>query len=75
MKRFLVMLAVMALLVVALTAPAFAAASPDANCVGFQVSKDNQEGREGGVPGFGSGFVSAEAKDGGIGAQGSSNCT
>ena len=63
MRRFVVMLAITALLMVALAAPAFAVASPTANCVGQLASDFNQSFG----PGAGGQEVSTVAQAGGTG--------
>jgi hypothetical protein len=73
MKRIISVLAVMvvmAAMVAASAMPAFAAANPNANCLGVRASFFNAQG-----PGSGGEAISSGAKNGGQGSQASSNCT
>ena len=77
MRRIVAMLAVLALLIVALAAPAFAAASDsgDANCVGQFASNTNEMGNEFENPGPGGRIVGSTAPGGVVGQFASSdNC-
>ncbi len=63
MRRIMVLLAVMALLMVALAMPAFAAPSTTANCVGQLAADLNQSSSF--APGAGGQAVSDDARAGG----------
>jgi hypothetical protein len=71
MRRIVATLAVMALLLAAMAAPAFAAAKPGgkSNCVGEVASQLNQS-----EPGSGGKLVSDVAREGVIGEAASTNC-
>jgi hypothetical protein len=73
MRRVVAMLAVLALLMVALAAPAFGAASDSANCVGQFVSSANEMGAHLGNPGLGGRIVGSAAPGGVVGQYASSN--
>jgi hypothetical protein len=72
MKRIVAVLAVLALSMVALAAPAFAA-SDGASCVGQFVSDANEMGAHLGNPGLGGQIVGSTAPGGVIGQYASSN--
>ena len=77
MRRIVATLAVMALLLAAMAAPAFAAAKPGgkSNCVGEVASQLNQpDVPEPGPPGSGGKLVSDVAREGGLGEAASTNC-
>ena len=75
MRRIVVLLAVLALLMVALAAPAFAAASDsgNANCVGQFVSNANEMGAHLDNGGLGGRIVGSTAPGGVVGQYASSN--
>ena len=73
MRRIVAVLTVLALLMVALAAPAFAAASDGANCVGQFVSDANVMGAQLGNPGLGGQIVGSTAPGGVVGQYASSN--
>ena len=74
MRRIVATLAVMALLLAAMAAPAFAA-NPDANCVGVIASQLNQPHGPHSEPGSGGETVSGVAHEGDIGESASTNCS
>ena len=69
MRRIVATVAVMALLLAAMAAPAFAVANIKANCVGEAASIFNQD-----EPGAGGQLVSEVAHEGDIGESASTNC-
>jgi hypothetical protein len=73
MRRIVATLAVMALLLAAMAAPAFAVANPDANCVGVVASQLNQPHGPHSEPGSGGETVSGVAHEGDIGESASTN--
>jgi hypothetical protein len=73
MRRIVAMLAVLVISMVALVAPAFAAASDSANCVGQFVSDANAMGANLGNPGLGGQIVGSTAPGGVVGQYASSN--
>ena len=76
MRRIVATLAVMALLLAAMAAPAFAAANlgGNSNCVGEIASQVNQPHGPHSEPGAGGEIVSGVAREGGLGGAASTNC-
>jgi hypothetical protein len=74
MRRIVATLAVMALLLAAMAAPAFAVANPNSNCVGEVASQLNQPHGPFSEPGSGGEIVSGVAHVGDIGEAASTNC-
>jgi hypothetical protein len=74
MRRIVATLAVMALLLAAMAAPAFAVANPNANCVGEVASQLNQPHVPEPEPGSGGEIVSDVAHEEVIGEAASTNC-
>jgi hypothetical protein len=75
MRRIVATLAVIALLLAAMAAPAFAVANPDANCVvGEVASQLNQPDVPEPEPGSGGEIVSDVAREGSFGEATSTNC-
>jgi hypothetical protein len=73
MRRIMATLAVMALLLAAMAAPAFAA-NPNSNCVGEAASVLNQPHDPDFPPGSGGETVSEAAREGTISETASTNC-
>ena len=73
MRHIVAVLAVLALSMVALAVPAFAAASDGANCVGQFVSDADVMGAHLGNPGLGGRIVGSTAPGGVVGQYASSN--
>ena len=76
MRHIVATWAVMALLLAAMAAPAFAAANPGgkSNCVGEVASQLNQPDVPEPEPGSGGELVSDVAHEGGLGETASTNC-
>ena len=75
MRRIVATLAVMALLLAAIAAPAFAVANPENSCiVGGVASQLNQPHGPHSEPGSGGELVSDVAREGGLGETASTNC-
>ncbi len=75
MRRIVATLAVMALLLAAMAAPAFAVANPDNSCiVGGVASQLNQPHGPHSEPGSGGETVSGVAREGSFGEATSTNC-
>jgi hypothetical protein len=74
MKRIVATLAVMALLLAAMAAPAFAVTNPHSNCLGEFASALNQPHDPDYPPGSGGDLVSEVAREGTIGEAASNNC-